>query len=97
MLIGFVIAYLVVTIAIGLWAAAFGTLAQTPGSIVVYNAQHASLVEAWAEGFTKETGIKVIMRRGGDMEMANHSRLVILPALAVLLIHAAPAPIAKRV
>ncbi|TIN59248.1 MAG: iron ABC transporter substrate-binding protein, partial [Mesorhizobium sp.] len=27
--------------------------------IIVYNAQHESLTKAWAEGFTKETGIKV--------------------------------------
>ncbi len=58
---------------LGLSGVALNAVAQsaTPGSIVVYNAQHASLVEAWAEGFTKETGIKVTMRRGGDMEMAN--------------------------
>ena len=28
--------------------------------IVVYNAQHASLTQAWVEAFTKETGIKVV-------------------------------------
>ncbi|TCR64221.1 iron ABC transporter substrate-binding protein [Bosea sp. BK604] len=39
--------------------------------ITVYNAQHASLTKAWAEGFTKETGIKVTMRQGGDTELAN--------------------------
>jgi spermidine/putrescine-binding protein len=37
----------------------------------VYNAQHESLTKAWAEGFTKETGIKVTMRKGGDTDFAN--------------------------
>ena len=27
--------------------------------IIVYNAQHEALTQAWADGFTKETGIKV--------------------------------------
>lgn len=39
--------------------------------IVVYNAQHESLTKAWAEGFTKETGIKVTLRNGGDTELGN--------------------------
>jgi iron(III) transport system substrate-binding protein len=39
--------------------------------IVVYNAQHASLTQAWADGFTKETGIKVTLRKGSDTELAN--------------------------
>jgi len=39
--------------------------------IVVYNAQHESLGVAWAEAFTKETGIPVTLRKGGDMEFAN--------------------------
>ena len=45
-------------------------LAET-ATITVYNAQHESLTKAWAEGFTKETGIKVILRKGSDMELAN--------------------------
>lgn len=43
----------------------------TGEGIVVYNAQHASLTQAWADGFTKDTGIKVTLRKGGDMELAN--------------------------
>jgi ABC-type Fe3+ transport system substrate-binding protein len=39
--------------------------------ITVYNAQHESLTKAWADGFTKETGIKVTIRKGGDTELAN--------------------------
>lgn len=41
------------------------------GEITVYNAQHASLTEAWVAGFTRETGIKVIIRKGSDTELAN--------------------------
>lgn len=44
--------------------------AQSEG-ITVYNAQHESLTRAWADGFTKETGIKVTIRKGGDTELAN--------------------------
>ncbi|RWP13590.1 MAG: iron ABC transporter substrate-binding protein [Mesorhizobium sp.] len=40
-------------------------------SIVVYNAQHESLTNAWVEGFTKETGIKVTVRHGGDSDFSN--------------------------
>jgi iron(III) transport system substrate-binding protein len=45
--------------------------AQDGAGIVVYNAQHASLTQAWADGFTRETGIKVTLRKGSDMELAN--------------------------
>jgi iron(III) transport system substrate-binding protein len=39
--------------------------------ILVYNAQHDNLTRDWAAGFTKETGIKVTIRTGSDMDMAN--------------------------
>ncbi|RAZ86626.1 iron ABC transporter substrate-binding protein [Mesorhizobium hawassense] len=39
--------------------------------IVVYNAQHESLAKEWANGFTKETGIKVTLRNGGDSDFSN--------------------------
>ncbi|RWL40989.1 MAG: iron ABC transporter substrate-binding protein [Mesorhizobium sp.] len=39
--------------------------------IVVYNAQHESLAKEWAKGFTKETGIKVTLRNGGDSDFSN--------------------------
>lgn len=45
--------------------------AQETGSLVVYNAQHESLAREWAEAFTKETGIRITMRQGSDLEMAN--------------------------
>lgn len=43
----------------------------TAEGIVVYNAQHTSLTKAWAEGFTRETGIKVTLRNGSDTELGN--------------------------
>jgi len=46
-------------------------LAQDADGIIVYNAQHESLAEEWAAGFTKETGIKVTLRNGGDTEFGN--------------------------
>jgi iron(III) transport system substrate-binding protein len=46
-------------------------LAQDPATITVYNAQHESLTKEWAEGFTKETGIKVVIRKGSDTELGN--------------------------
>ncbi|MDX8513198.1 iron ABC transporter substrate-binding protein [Mesorhizobium captivum] len=39
--------------------------------IIVYNAQHESLAKEWATGFTKETGIKVTLRNGGDSDFSN--------------------------
>jgi iron(III) transport system substrate-binding protein len=41
------------------------------GSLVIYNAQHDSLTKEWVAGFTRETGIKVTVRNGGDTELAN--------------------------
>ena len=40
-------------------------------AITVYNAQHDSLTQAWVDGFTKETGIKVTVRPGSDLELSN--------------------------
>ncbi|MXP63343.1 iron ABC transporter substrate-binding protein [Roseomonas sp. M0104] len=45
--------------------------AQEGDRIVVYNAQHASLTKAWAAAFSRETGIAVTQRDGGDVELAN--------------------------
>ena len=41
------------------------------GGLVIYNAQHENLTQAWAEEFTKETGIAIEMRNGSDNELAN--------------------------
>ena len=54
----------------GLLAAAGPSMAETDG-ILVYNAQHTSLTQAWADGFTKNSGIKVTLRNGGDTELGN--------------------------
>jgi iron(III) transport system substrate-binding protein len=45
--------------------------AQAADTITVYNAQHATLTQAWADAFTKETGIKVTLRQGSDTELGN--------------------------
>ena len=58
-------------LALGLGALSLAGLAQDNNSIVVYNAQHVSLTQAWANGFTQETGIKVILRNGSDTELGN--------------------------
>lgn len=50
---------------------AFGVRAQAADEIVVYNAQHASLTQAWADGYTKASGVKVVLRKGSDFELAN--------------------------
>lgn len=39
--------------------------------LLIYNAQHESLTKEWIDAFTKETGIKVTYRQGGDTEMGN--------------------------
>ncbi|WP_208249474.1 iron ABC transporter substrate-binding protein [Rhizobium sp. T1470] len=48
-----------------------GAMAQESEGIVVYNAQHESLGREWIDAFTKATGIKVTMRQGSDMQLAN--------------------------
>ena len=55
-------------LALGLVAAP--AMAEEAG-IIVYNAQHESLAKEWAEGFTKETGVKVTLRNGGDSDFSN--------------------------
>ncbi len=63
-------------------AALVGTLAVVAGAtacsgskdsdeLLVYNAQHESLTKEWIDAFTKETGIKVTYRQGGDTELGN--------------------------
>ncbi|BCP55560.1 iron ABC transporter substrate-binding protein [Kaistia sp. 32K] len=51
--------------------AANATVTPSAEGIIVYNAQHESLAEAWAAAFTAETGIKVTLRNAGDTEFAN--------------------------
>lgn len=42
-----------------------------PDALVVYNAQHEELTQEWADAFTEETGIEVVLRNGDDSELAN--------------------------
>ncbi len=62
-----------VSVAVTTAALGVSAQAQSPSveGILVYNAQHASLTQAWAEAFTKETGIKVTLRQGSDTELGN--------------------------
>lgn len=39
--------------------------------ITVYNAQHETLTQAWADAFTADTGIPVTLRSGSDLELGN--------------------------
>lgn len=55
----------------GCFAAFLIPVGPARADIVVYNAQHETLTRAWAEAFTRATGIKVTLRNGGDMELAN--------------------------
>ncbi|MEV4688926.1 iron ABC transporter substrate-binding protein [Microbacterium sp. LWH3-1.2] len=48
-----------------------GDDASDPDALVVYNAQHEQLTEEWADAFTAETGIDVVLRNGDDSELAN--------------------------
>lgn len=50
---------------------AAGDEAADPDALVVYNAQHEQLTEEWADAFTAETGIEVVLRNGDDSELAN--------------------------
>src|SRR5215218_1415381 len=52
-------------------AAATQVPLDTNARLTLYNAQHADLAEAWVSDFTKQTGIKVEMRSGKDLELAN--------------------------
>jgi iron(III) transport system substrate-binding protein len=57
--------------ALALLTFASAASAEDADGILVYNAQHESLTKEWVEGFTKETGIKVTVRNGGDTEFGN--------------------------
>ncbi len=55
----------------GLCVAPMASMAQSGDTLLVYNAQHVSLTQAWASAFTAETGIKVTLRNGSDTELGN--------------------------
>ena len=39
--------------------------------LIVYNAQHENLTQAWANAFWADTGINVTLRNGSDLELGN--------------------------
>lgn len=52
------------------------TDSKTPSSlagteITVYNGQHEELTQAWADAFTAESGVKVVLRNADESELAN--------------------------
>src|SRR5262245_29395509 len=52
-------------------AALSGAASAQQAGITVYNAQHESLTQEWADAFTAETGIAVTIRQGSDLEVGN--------------------------
>lgn len=64
------IAVLVSVLAVALGATACSG-SEDKNELLVYNAQHESLTKEWIDAFTKETGIKVTYRQGGDTELGN--------------------------
>ncbi|MBM7503575.1 iron ABC transporter substrate-binding protein [Agromyces aurantiacus] len=55
----------------GCAAGGSGEPAADPDALVVYNAQHEELTQEWADAFTEETGIDVVLRNGDDSELGN--------------------------
>ena len=64
------IAALVSTVAVVLGMTACSNSGDSD-ELLIYNAQHESLTKEWIDAFTKETGIKVTYRQGGDTELGN--------------------------
>jgi iron(III) transport system substrate-binding protein len=58
------------SVGLGLASLSLPALAQDAG-ITVYNAQHESLTQEWADAFTASTGIPVTIRQGSDLEVGN--------------------------
>jgi iron(III) transport system substrate-binding protein len=64
------IAALVSTVAVVLSVTSCSSSGESD-ELLIYNAQHESLTKEWIDAFTKETGIKVTYRQGGDTELGN--------------------------
>jgi iron(III) transport system substrate-binding protein len=58
-------------LALAVGIAAAPLTANADDGLVVYNGQHETLMQSWADGFTKETGVKITVRNGSDMQLAN--------------------------
>src|SRR5215212_110203 len=65
------IATSVVAVTSGVLVAPSARAQSSDVTLVLYNAQHVPLAEAWVAEFTKSTGIKVEIRSGRDLELAN--------------------------
>src|SRR5215213_9525939 len=64
------LAALVTTLAVVLAMTACSSSGESD-DLLIYNAHHESLSKEWMDAFTKETGIKVTYRQGGDTELGN--------------------------
>ena len=62
---------LVATVALVVGLTSCSSDAEQSDALLIYNAQHESLTKEWIDAFTKETGIKVEYRQGGDAELGN--------------------------
>jgi iron(III) transport system substrate-binding protein len=66
----------VLTLAGALIAAPAASMAQNTaaadaGSITIYNGQHVELTKEWGDAYTRQTGVKVVLRNAEEMELAN--------------------------
>ncbi|MCC7369920.1 MAG: extracellular solute-binding protein [Chloroflexi bacterium] len=68
--VALVVALVVAVVALPALGAVASPLKQNV-TLTLYNAQHVPLAEAWVSAFTQETGIKVEIRSGRDLELAN--------------------------
>jgi iron(III) transport system substrate-binding protein len=64
-------AALLSTVALAAGLTACSSSSEETDGLLIYNAQHESLTKEWIDAFTKETGIKVTYRQGGDTELGN--------------------------
>lgn len=62
---------LAILVAVGTVASVVSCSGSEPDELLIYNAQHESLTKEWIDAFTRETGIKVRYRQGGDTELGN--------------------------
>src|SRR3954451_22651369 len=70
-LLSLLIVAISVAVSVGLLLPATTAAQGSNVSLVLYNAQHVPLAEAWAAEFNRQTGIKVEIRSGKDLELAN--------------------------
>jgi iron(III) transport system substrate-binding protein len=61
----------VVSLGVALGTGTLVSCSSDDDALVVYNAQHKQLIEGLVPAFEKETGIKVELRNGSDLELAS--------------------------